>query len=247
MPPLAFHLVFRLQDDRVFAPSPAARRRLARVIARLAKAFPVLAWRVVDTHLHVLGLFSEAEVDELTRRLRIALARVHPGVPLLLSRRIAVANQWHLAEAFRYVLAQDEHHGVTSDPHQEGSCVLDLLGMRTLGIAVAGRVREHLPRVKREHLVAHLGVSALDEGLAPEHLAEATCAAFALPDLAGNVAEVVSARRAAAHAAREAGAPRIAEALGVTPRAVWRLLDGPAPAGVRAVRLQMGLRIARPE
>lgn len=245
MPPLAFHLVLRLQDDRVFAPSPAARRRLARVLARLAEAFPLLAWRIVDTHLHVLGLLAEAQVAELVRRLRISVAHQHPGVPLLLARRIPIANQWHLGECFAYVLRQDKHHDVGSDPLQEGSCLPDLLGMRTLGATVAGRVREHLPRVRREHLLPHLGVPALDEAAAAEHLAEAACAAFALPDLRGRDADVVTARRAAAHAARELGAGPVAAALGLSARGARKLLAEPPPDGVRAVRLQMGLRATR--
>ncbi len=246
--PLGHHLVFRLQDDRVFAPSRALRRRFAYVFARLAHDFPLLAWRVVDTHVHVLGLFDSAAVDEFARRLRIHLTGLHPGVPLLLSRRIPIQNQWHLAEAFGYVLRQDEHHGVASDPHQEGSAVVDLLGMRLLGSPLAARVREHLPRVRREHLLNHLGVSSLEVGLAPEHLHEATCAAFAVPTLDPRSAVVVSARVAAVHAAHaELGTTGVADALQVAPRMVRRLLEVEAPPpAIRAVRLQMSLRVGRP-
>ncbi len=243
--PLGWHLVLRLQDDRVLAPSVATRRRLARVLTALAQDFPLLVWRVVDTHLHVLGLLTEAEVAELVRRVRIAVAYVHPGVPLLLGRRIPVQNQWHLAEAFAYVLRQDAHHGVGNDPLQEGSAVLDLLGMRLLGAPIAARVREHLPRVRREQLIPHLGVATLDEGVHLEHLADAAGAAFALPHLRGRADEVVIARRAAVHAAADARTADLARALAITPRSIQRLrAQAPPPAHVRAVALQMALRAA---
>ena len=240
--------VYRLRDDRVFAPSPETRRHLARALARLTAAFPMLAWRVVDTHLHLLGRFSEAQVDELTRRLRIFLAgTLHPGVPLLLSRRIPVRDQWHLVEAFGYVLRQDTHHGVGSDPLQEGSCVLDPLGMRLLCPVLPGRVREHLPRVCRGDLLVHVGVGVLEEAVHLEHLADAACAAFALPELKGRSAETVSARVAAVHAASGCSAATIAAALDLSPQTIRRMAAMPPRASaVRAVRLQMSLRAMRP-
>ncbi|MDP2310746.1 MAG: hypothetical protein Q8P18_32310 [Pseudomonadota bacterium] len=150
-----------------------------------------------------------------------------------------------MTAAFDYVLRQDKHHGVASDPFQEGSCLLDLLGMRALGNAVAGRVREHLPRVRREHPLPHLGLASLEEAVAIDHLADATCAAFALADLSGNSAEVVEARAAAVHAARDAGTARSAEALALTPRAVQRMAHrAPSASDVRAVRLQMSVRMS---
>ncbi|MDP2309520.1 MAG: hypothetical protein Q8P18_26090 [Pseudomonadota bacterium] len=248
MPVLAHHLVFRLQDDRVFAPSPATRRRFAHIFARLGGDFPLLAWRVVDTHLHVLGLFDGAEVDEFARRLRIHLTTLHAGIPLLLSRRIPVQNQWHLAEAFGYVLRQDQHHGVGSDPLQEGSAVLDLLGMRVLRSPLAARVREHLPRVRREHLLEHLGVPLLEACLVPEHLYEATTAAFAVPTLEPRTVAVVTARAAAVQAAHaELGTAGVAGVLLLASRTVRRLASvDVAPEALRAVRLQMALRAARP-
>lgn len=245
-PSLGFHLVLRLQDDRVFAPSVAARRRFARVLSGFAQELPVLAWRMVDTHLHVLVLLCEEGVDALVRRLRMVMARHHPGVPLLLARRLPVRNQWHLAEAFRYVLAQDAHHGVGSDPLQEGSAVLDILGMRVSGAAIALRVREHLPRVTRAELLVHLGVTALEPATGVAHLADAASAAFALGVLTGRAADVNTARSAAIHAAT--GTPaQVAAALGVSTRCVQRTLVERAPpdAHVRAVRLQMALRQAR--
>ncbi len=244
---LGFHLVFRLKDDRVVAPTPGDRRRLAHLFARLSRTLPILVWRVVDTHVHVLGRLGPAQVVELTRRLRLYFARAHPGVPLRLASETPIRNQWHLVETFGYILRQDQHHAVLGDPYQEGSAVSDLLGLRVIGAVLAPRVREQLPRVRRDDLLPHLGLTALTEAADLAHLAEATCAAFALPDLCGNDSDVVAARAAAVHAVEGAHAKDIATALGLCTRAVYRLRTRAVPeASSRAVRLQMGLRVARP-
>ena len=247
VPALGFHLVFRLCDDRPLAPSRAARRWLARVMSRLVEDFPVLAWRVVDTHQHVLGLFDEAQVQALARRLRLMLARgIHAGVPLLLTVRKPVLDQWHLGESFHYVLRQDAKHGVGNDPLQEGSSVLDVLGLRVTAPSLASRVRDHLPRVTRGSLLVHLGLSSLDEAPGTEGLAEAACSAFALPSLEGRGAAVVRARAAAIRAA-EAPGSEVAAALGLTRQAVWKLARWDVHhREVRAVRLQAALRRAVP-
>jgi len=248
MSPLGFHLVFRLEDDRVFAPSPASRRRLARVLSRLTGAFGLLAWRAADTHVHLVGLVTEAEVVELARRLRISLAQtLHPGVPLLLSRPVPLRDQWHASEAFTYVLRQDRHHGLGSDPLQEGSSVLDLLGMRMLSPMLPGRVREHLPRVGRGDLLAHLGVAALDEAVHVQHLVDAACAAFALPDLTGRDADTVAARTASVHAAKGMPTAVLAATLCVTSPGIRKMAARTAsPRAIRAIRLQMALRASVP-
>src|SRR5687767_10756998 len=51
---LGYHVILRLGDDRVIAPSRGERRRFARKLAALAREFPVLAWKLADTHLHVV-------------------------------------------------------------------------------------------------------------------------------------------------------------------------------------------------
>lgn len=248
MSPLGYHLVFRLRDDRPLCTSAAARRRFARTLGRLTEEFPVLAWRAVDTHLHLLGALSDAEVHELTRRLRISMRQhLHREVPLLLAVSKPVLDPWHLAEAFTYVLRQDARHGVGNDPLQEASSVVDLLGMRLLSPSLPPRVREFLPRLTRAELLVHLGVRELEERTDLAHLADATAAAFALPDLVGHGADSVAARIAAAQAAAPAGATAVANALGISRQCAWSLLKRePPPRAVRAVRLQMALRLERP-
>ncbi len=232
----------------MIAPSLRDRRRLARALAELSRTFALLAWKVADTHLHLLHLGDEAACTELVRRLRIWFANaLRPGVPLEVQRRKPLPDQSHLVATFRYVLAQDAHHAVDTDRWQEASSLADTLGLRVLCPELALRVREHLPRLKREALLAHLGVDALEPAVHPAHLVEAAAAAWALDGLPQR-GDGADARRAAVHAAHEElGTAAVAEALGVTRQCVARLLhEELAPRAVRAVGLQMALRAARP-
>lgn len=230
----------------MLVPSVAERRRLAQAFVRLAAEFPLLAWRATDVDLHVVGCLTDAQADAMVVRLRLVFAHLHPGVPLVLVRRFAIQGQWQLAESFRRVLRADRHVG--TDTLLEGSVVPDLLGMRAVGAQLAARVRERLPQVSADELLPHLGLGAIEEHFALEHLAEATAAAFALPELLdGKGADLTAARNAAIVAADGAPAEDVAAALGVTVRTVQRVRadhDVP-PAHRRAIRLQMGLRVAR--
>ncbi|MFZ5476214.1 MAG: hypothetical protein ACOZNI_05510 [Myxococcota bacterium] len=244
---LGFHLILRLGDDRVIAPSHAERLRVARQLARYAREFPILAWKLADTHLHVVLLGDASVVDELVRRLRIWFTNaVRPGVPLEVQRKKPIRSQSHLEAAIRYALGQDAHHGVETDRYQDASSVVDTLGLRVLCPEIAPRLRQHHPRLQREVLLRPLGVDALAEAVHLDHLAAAAAAAFGLPmpTLRGDGAR---ARRAAVAAAAGHPLPAIARALAVTPQAAGRLAkQGAPPRAVRAVRLQMALRAALP-
>lgn len=248
MSSLGFHLVLRLGDDRVIARSRAERRRWARQLCALASTFEIVAWKLADTHMHIVLRASEAAAHELVRRLRIWVAlAVNPGVPLEVQRMKPLAGQSHLEAAFHYALRQDDHHGVEVDTHQDSSSVLDVLGLRVLTPEMPRRVREALPRLRRETLLQYLSVDSLAEAVHPEHLVEAAAAAWAIESLAGRDAPVVSARRAAVAAARELGPIATATALGTTPQAACRLAKvGADPREVRAIGLQMALRATRP-
>ncbi len=242
MSALGYHVILRLGDDRVIAPSRAERRRWARQLAALARRFPVLAWKLADTHLHVVIL---AGALEFIRQLRIWVAKSpRPGVPLEVQRTKPLAGQGHLVNAFHYTLRQDDHHGVTVDLLQDSSSVLDLLGLRVLTPELPSRVREHLPRLSRPELLRHLGVATLVESLHPEHLGASCAAAFGLDEL-DRSRQGRQARAAAVSAARELGPARIAHTLEITPQAVCRLARAEPPAeSIRAVRLQMSLHAA---
>ena len=114
----------------------------------------------------------------------------------------------------------------------------DLLGLRLLGGDVAGRVREHLPRVGRARLVDLLGVGALRAGTDPALAAEAAAAAIGHEDARGKSPVAVAARRALLVYLTDLGAPH---ALGR--RAAWRLRRSPPDSRiVRAIALQVGFR-----
>ncbi|MBM4369704.1 MAG: hypothetical protein FJ102_26070 [Deltaproteobacteria bacterium] len=248
MSSLGFHLVLRLGDDRVIAPSRAARRRWASQLCALARTFEIVAWKLADTHMHIVLRASEAEAHELVRRLRIWVAlALSPGVPLEVQRLKPLAGQSHLEAAFHYALRQDDHHGVETDTYQDSSSVLDVLGLRVHAPEMPRRVREALPRLRREALLQYLSIDTLAEAVYPEHLAEAAAGAWAVESLRGRDALAVAARQAAVGAARDIGPVATARALGITPQAACRLAKAIAdPREVRAVRLQMAFRAARP-
>jgi hypothetical protein len=238
---LGYHLVLRLGDDRVIAPSRATRRRIASKFADLSRTWPILCWKLADTHLHLLVLADADAVTELVRRVRIwftnALAL---GAPLELQRRKPLSGQSHLESTFHYVLRQDDHHGVETDRLHDASAILDILGLRVLAPEVPLRVREHLPRLGRPALLKHLGVDALEEASELGHLREAAAAAFGLDAL--GVDRLSVAARAAAILAVSTTRVAAAEVLGITPNSATRLARVQVPPRhLRAVRLQMAL------
>lgn len=216
-------------------------------MAELATTFPVLAWCLADTHLHVLVLGDQATAAELVRRLRIWVTRaLAPGVPLEVQRTKPIVDQSHLESAFHYVLRQASHHGVLTDPMHVASALPEILSLRRLCPELPQRVREHLPRLTRADLLRLLPVASLEEELHPLHLADAARAAFAL-DTLDHGALSTRARRAAAYAARELGPSAVARLLDVSTLTTWRgAKSDPSPFDVRAVRLQMALHANPP-
>ncbi len=250
MTPIGFHVTMRLADDRVIAPSIAARRRIARLVRHHGAGCGLLAFRVVDSHIHLLLLCDRASAGEFARRLALAIhGALAPGAPFEPSRCRPFTDAAHLRNAFDYVLRQSARHGVLHDPRHDGSVLPDLLGLRVGGREIALRVREHLPRVTRDFLLGHLGVSALEEvdGVGPlvGTLVDAAAAAFALPDLDGSSDDVILARAAAVAAVPGVRTAVLVETLGVSSRAIQRIrLLSPPPGHIRAVRLQLGLGAA---
>ena len=259
MSALGHHLMLRLRDGRVVAPTVAARRLLARTVLGLGAGANVrlLAFRAADTHVHLLAACGAPQATELARRVEIALTlALRPGVGFAHAHVRPIEGQAHLRNALRYVLRQEQHHGTDLDPRHEASNLPDLLGLRLVGAYTAQNVRTLLPRMRRDALLECLDPS--DGGLArllaapelppAEHLApglpEAAAAATALPDLDGRSTEVVAARHAAVHAVGvSAKLTSIADALSVTCRTVSRLRSEPAPPRlVRAVALQLWWR-----
>jgi hypothetical protein len=247
MTPLAWHVTSRLYDDRVIAPTIPERRRLARAALRIGRDAGLLAFAIADTHLHAELACDRVAAGRFAWRVELsAQAQFRPGVPFERARIRPIADQRHLANAFWYVLRQQQRHGLDVDPHFEGSSLPDLLGLRSLDPGLAGRVRTLLPRVRRAELIELLG-RADDLEVCPADfagLAAATAAAAALPDLTGRTGAVVAARTAAIHAVGPTlASPAIARLLGCSESAVRRLRGGPPPAPglVRAIRRQLVL------
>ena len=67
---LAFHLVFRLADDRAIAPDAAAHRRAALCFHRHGRRARLLAFCIVDTHAHARNRQLAESLNEANRRLR---------------------------------------------------------------------------------------------------------------------------------------------------------------------------------
>ena len=242
----ASHVVIRLTDNRVLAPGGGTRRLLADAILQVSLGFPLLAFRISDTHIHLLVMGSAEGAAEVARRIEISLQRrLKPGLPFVPAWVQDVKGQSHLEGLFKYVLNQDRHHGSRVDPLHDGSNLPDLLGMRVAGRATAAVVREFLPRVRRAHLIEHLGIDALGEAVGPlDALRDATTSAACLASLTGRGARQVAARVAAIHAVSgEATQEQVGAALGIAVSSVRRLAaETPTPQLVRAIRQQLDAR-----
>ncbi len=252
--PIAHHVVLRLRDERVLCRTDADRRRVARSFLERDPTFNLLAFRTVDTHLHALLAVAASLALEFARRVEISIElALRPGSPFAPAYAKPIETQRYLSNAFDYILDQEQHHGLTSDPLHEGSNLPDLLGLRLTGGFTTGLVRGFLPRVRRADLIARLpGGEALDSDepmgyVHLPHLPAAAAAAACLPHVRGRRPEAVAARAAAVAIAEEfTGPATAARALGISRAAVKRLrLLQPPPALVEAVRRQARLRAAQ--
>jgi hypothetical protein len=241
---LGQHLVFRLADNRVIAPSPEERRQVARALLELARQAELLAFGLADTHLHLLAGCAREAAGQLARRVEISLVqRLSLEVGFVPAYLKPVDEGNHLYRAFTYVLEQTTHHGLSWDPLHEASNLPDLLGMRLLGAYTAATVRRRLPRITRQDLLSRMGIGELQPVDGPAELVtRAALAAAGLPSLNGKFPEAVEARRAVVQLLRDLPLAQRAVLLGVADRTVRDLRRRPAdPRLVQAIRLQLGL------
>ncbi len=245
MSELGTHLMLRLRDSRVIASSIPRIRKAVVGIFKVCRPFRLLAFRIADTHIHVLVAEPRTVALEVARRIEISLQhRLRPGVGFSPAHPRRVADQWHLSNAFWYVLRQEPHHGTDLDPLFEGSNLPDLLGMRQRGAWTIRQVRDLLPRVRRAELEALLpvvGDGPVDWAL----LADAAAAAGCVLGLTGRNVDRLAARIAAVHAGAELSAPALSRRLGIGTRSVERLRRwDPLPGAVDATLSQLRLRTA---
>lgn len=250
--------MLRLRDDRPITRNVGELRTLARVVLEQGERRGLLAFGAADDHLHAelatdratAGFFAHYVASSLRWRLGL-------GVPFERARIRPLADQRHAYNTFHYVQRQDTRHEVGRDLFREATSLPDLLGLRVCASGITRRVREHLPRIDRRALLAHLPVYARDDGSEAldertglptrlDLLAEAACAAFALHDLRGRSPDACRARRAAVHAAGPSACSReVAEHLGIGTRALQSLRAQPIDeTAIRAVTLQLRLRAA---
>lgn len=258
MEPIGYHVTIRLLDNRVIAREAPKRRTVSRFLARTGAEVGLLAWRLADTHLHLLLTCDRKVAGRFVQRVDVSMqAHLKPGVPFSRFWHEPIRRQSHLVNAFRYILRQEARHGLKTDPLHEGSNLSDLLGLRVAATWSPTLVRTLLPRTSRDQLVGWLveGLPGLREelllGEGPPplaHLREATAAAVLLRNPNAGHPDAVMARTAAVHAvmgdepARRSSAP-VAAALGMSARTVRRLRAIEAdPRLERAIRIQCNLR-----
>ena len=240
---VGFQVVLRAVDDRILATTVAARRAFADVVRRIGRRRGLYGFGLADTHGHATLICDAPALGRFVHDVRLSLASALE-LPIAEADVHNIRDTWHAESLLRYVHRQDVEHGVNLDPLREGTSLPDLLGLRPSGLWMADRVRVVVPRVRRENLLEHWGLSALEDHFDLDTLADSGAAAIGRADLRGNAAEAVAARIACVHSG-SATTAELADALSITTRSVraLRLLE-PDPKLVRAVRLQMGLRAA---
>ncbi len=244
---IAYHLCMRLQNDAVIAPTAEERRIVARSVLEKSEALEagLLAFGLADTHLHSENACSRPLAGQIAERIELSLERrLGHGCGFAPVYIKPIEDARHLYSAFRYILRQQQRHGIDTDPLHEASNLPDLLGLRLLGASTIVPVRRLLPRVTRAELLELFGVSEIQPADGPlDQVVAATLAAAALPALAGSSREVVAARRAAIEVVAGRLPPAaLAALLGTSVRRLHELRREPTDAAlVCAVRLQLHL------
>ena len=238
--------MLRLADSRIIAPTEGSRLELACSVLTRGSDYGLLAFRAVDTHVHIEAACSERDAYQFARRVESSFGRkLALPVGFERARVKPVRDQRHLSNLFDYCMRQEEHHGSELDPKFSGSNLPDLLGMRLLGRYTVEQLRQMLPRKSRALLLRYLSCERLDDATpCLSDLAESAAAAFAVPALVGRGKKVIAARRAAVHLMNgHASLSDIGRQLSLPLRALRFLLrQRPRPEELAAVRMQMQLR-----
>ena len=195
--------------------------------------------------MHLVARVGRAQAGRLTHNIEVSLKRrLGLSVGFVQYPPKPFADNRHLYSTVRYVLRQAEHHDVECDPHQEGSNLPDLLGLRVLGRYTRDNVARWLPRLRQPDLLECFGRTELapDDGQLDQVL-EAAMAAGCRNDLQGSSREVVTLRRAVVEVVGDRlRSVELADMLGLSRRSVELLRRKPVERElVQAIRLQLGL------
>jgi hypothetical protein len=229
-------------------------RRLRIAVRRLVKVTRgrLAMFGFVKDHGHPAVIASTHRIGTLRGTLRRSLESV-AAQPLEKVWKGRVKDRSHALSLLRYLLNQPLHHGIPAHPALwSGSCFLDLAGARIIdGLEL--RLSE-VVSLSQEELMAMAGLpggqirpasDAEIRALGATRLTAAASAAFAAdPELRGNDAPSVRARRVAACLARQAMVPtsEVAWAFGCSRGGAYALSNAPIePTWEAAVRIRLGL------
>jgi len=241
-----------LEGEHSFATTTPALRSVARAVLGHGRALDLLAFRCEANRIRLVAACDEARARRISRQLKLTLRGQIPPEQTFSSTRVELLRDvWHLQATFKSVLSRSEWVERV-DPYQEGSNLLDLLGLRVVGSYTCSTVRAWLPRINRALLLERLGVDDLgaeDLPRAWHTLGESTLAVVAAPDLRERRGRLPAAKRAAVKVASPVLKTEVvARLLCLKPRTVrWlRRDDGERvdPDLVCAITLQLQLRAA---
>ena len=246
----AWHCTSRLAHDGVLVRSDADRRSVVTAILKHGRRAGLIAYAVVDTHMHCVFVCERGLAGEAMRRIELSChRRLGLGQRFDGARIRPIRDQGHLRNVIPYVLNQVRRHELQTDSLQEGSALHDLLGLRVPGLGLPDALQAELPRVVLPSLWRQLGVEpeltedwarGLDPAELP-HLREAAQAAFALRFIGGRGHPLV--RAAMVQAAGTHSIRVTARAAGVARSTIARLRAMHVPTSwIHAIRRQVRLR-----
>jgi len=247
-----WHLGFSSDGRHPLFRSETERRSALLVLVRASGSY-LVAFSIVDDHLHVVVVCSREVAGRLSRAIVLGLRPI-AGRSFEPSYIRPVESRAHLMRLLGYTIEQPAKHGLSVAPALwSGSSFSDIVGARAIeGLHL--RVADVLPRYRRADAWAAAGLPRgglaplTDEGVRAAGLVSlieaASFATCASPDLVDRTRHGVRARLAVTSLGRSAGfrVKNIAEALSSSPETVRRLghrrLD---ERTAHATRLRMAL------
>ncbi len=245
MSPLAYHLILRLLDNRVIITTPSKRAILIQTINKLSLQRKLLAWRMADTHLHLLIVNNRREAGEFARVVEMALKRrLDLDIGFSPAYIKQIHGQQHFIKTFFYILGQGQHHKILNDPFHEASNVLDIIGLRTINSHAATLVNQYLPRVNKEAVLNLLNIN-LDKTIKDfSVLRAATASVVGVDKFHKRVDSEIDVRAAAIKiVGNKLPVSTLAKQLDVSQRTIYRLKKRQAnPMIIEALKSQLKMR-----